>query len=520
MTETVTPTDSEPEFTAVLNMEQKRTHGLESTSSTTSTSSGDDFIIYGRDLPTHSELWSVPTITMRRSRTLTVPLSLETGDGLELPNKKRMVDISSLTIDLALPTVTDDILPSVTLTDDLPLETDDLDLDPDLGFMHKRAMVLPSVTTDDLALPTETDDLLPSLTLTDDIPVETDDLDLGLMKRSMVVPSVTDDLDLPTMTASFMPSLTLTDDLPLETDDLGLDLMNKRAAVSVTDMLLPTETDDLALPSLTISSMDLPLETDDLDGLLDDIIEKRNMMKHRPSLTVSSHSLPSLTVSLLDLPQETDDLDLDLDLPVDIDEKRDMMNHRPSHTVSSDILPSLTVSSLLDLPQQTDDLELPLDIDEKRDMMKHRPTHSLSRFPVVVPSATRLFPSSSDVLPLPLETAAAVDPDLDFAMHKSKRQEEEAVAGEDDKRIKPTKLFPSLPTASTSVSVSGLVLPKPSVTAPPQVHDHCGDCGAKCVAAKDVEGILKCVEDCVAHCLSHLPVQTGSVVVNSLSMSQ
>ncbi|KAK8067916.1 hypothetical protein PG996_007028 [Apiospora saccharicola] len=473
MTETVTPTDSEPEFTAVLNMEQKRTHGLESTSSTTSTSSGDDFIIYGRDLPTHSELWSVPTITMRRSRTLTVPLSLETGDGLELPNKKRMVDISSLTIDLALPTVTDDILPSVTLTDDLPLETDDLDLDPDLGFMHKRAMVLPSVTTDDLALPTETDDLLPSLTLTDDIPVETDDLDLGLMKRSMVVPSVTDDLDLPTMTASFMPSLTLTDDLPLETDDLGLDLMNKRAAVSVTDMLLPTETDDLALPSLTISSMDLPLETDDLDGLLDDIIEKRNMM-----------------------------------------------NHRPSHTVSSDILPSLTVSSLLDLPQQTDDLELPLDIDEKRDMMKHRPTHSLSRFPVVVPSATRLFPSSSDVLPLPLETAAAVDPDLDFAMHKSKRQEEEAVAGEDDKRIKPTKLFPSLPTASTSVSVSGLVLPKPSVTAPPQVHDHCGDCGAKCVAAKDVEGILKCVEDCVAHCLSHLPVQTGSVVVNSLSMSQ
>lgn len=275
------------------------------------------------------------------------------------------------------------------------------------------------------------------------------------------------------MTDSSLPSLTLTDDLPLETDDLDLDFMNKRAAVSVTDvMLLLIEIDVLALPSLTISATDLPLETDGLDGPLGDgIIEKRNMMKKRPS-----------------------------------------------HTVSSDALPSLTVS-LLDLPQETDDLELPVDIDEKRDLMNHRPTHSLSRFPVVVPSATHLFPSSSDILPLPLETA--VDPDLDFVMNKDKRQEE-AVAGEDDKRIKSAKPFPSLPTASKvpASSVSGLVLPKPSVTEPPQVHNHCGDRGTKCAAPKDVAGILKCVEDCVAHCLSHLPAQTGSVRINSLPISK
>lgn len=197
MTETVTSTEAEPEFTAVLNMHQKRSHGLESMSAAVSTSSADDFIIYGRDLPTHSELWSVPTMTMRRSRTLTVPLSLETDDGLELPNKNGAVDISSLTDNLVPPTVTDDILPSVTVTDDLPLETDELD--SGLLFMpNKRAMTLPSVTTDVLVLPTETDDLLPSLTLTDEIPLETDDLDIGLMKkRAMVVPSVTDDLDLP-----------------------------------------------------------------------------------------------------------------------------------------------------------------------------------------------------------------------------------------------------------------------------------------------------------------------------------
>ena len=496
MTETTTSTEPEPEFTAVLNMHQKRTHGLKSMPTSVSTSSTDDFIIYGKDLPTHSELWSVPTITMRRSRTLTVPLSLETDDGLELPTKRAV--IPSLTNVLVLPTVTDATLPSVTVTEDLPLETDDLD--PDLLFMHRRAMARPSVTTDDLVLPTETGGLLPSLTLTDDIPLETDDLELGLMnKRSMVVPVVTDDLDLPRMTASFLPSLTLTDDLPLETEDLDLDFMNKRAAVSVTDMLLPSETDNVALPSLTVSVTDLPLETDDLDGPFDDIVEKRDMMKQRPSHTYSSHS--------------------------------------SSHS-SSYSLPSLAVS-LPDLPQETDDLEFPFDTEEKRDVVNRRPTHPLSRFPVVEPSATHLFPSSSNILPLPMETA--VDPDLDFAMHKNKRQEEEEEAFADNrvKSTKPTLSLPtlslptlslptlslptlSLPTASEvpTLSVSGVVLPKPSVTLPPQVHDHCSDCGTKCVVAKDVAGILKCVEDCVAHCLSHLPVQTGTVVVKSLPMSK
>ncbi|KAK7917060.1 hypothetical protein PG985_010668 [Apiospora marii] len=494
LTETATSTEPEPEFTAVLDMPQKRARGPMPMSTSVPTSSTDDFIIYGSDLPTQSEFLSVPTITMRRSRTLTVPLSLETDDGLELPTKKRAVGIPSLTDDLVLPTVTDailpsatvtdDILPSATVTDDLPLETDDLD--PDLLFMHKRAMALPSVTTDDVVLPTETDDLLPSLTLTDDIPLETDDLDLGFMnKRSIVVPSVTDDLDLPTMTASILPSLTLSEDLPLQTEDLDLDFMNKRAALSVTDdMLLPTETESFVLPSLTVSVTDLPLETDDLDLPLD-TEEKRDMMKLRPSSTSSSYS----------------------------------RSHSSSHS-SSRSLPSPTIS-LLDLPQETDDLDLPFDTEEKRDMMNHRPTHSLSRFSVVVPSATSLFPSSSNLLPLPVETA--VDPDLDFDMHKNKRQEEEEEEEEFvDERVKPAKPTVSLPTASKvpTPSVSGVVLPKPSVTGPPQVHDHCSDCGTKCAAVKDVAGILKCVQDCVAHCLSHLPTQTGSVVVNSLSMSK
>ncbi|KAK6856935.1 hypothetical protein PG995_007122 [Apiospora arundinis] len=435
-----------------------------------SATSTDDIIIYGKELPTHSELWDFPTITMRRSRTSIVPLPTGTEDDLDLPFKKRAMDVPSLTDDIVLPTSTYDIIPSVTVTDGLPLETDDLDL----PSLDERAMALPSVTLDDFILPTETNDILPSLTLADNLPLETDDLDLNIAdKRAITIPSVTRKVILPTVTHSLLPSLTLTDDLPLETDDLGL-----------------------------------PLDVAN---------EKRGLMNHRPKHTASSHSshtkhiIPSLTISLPHLPLETDDLDI----PLDNDEKRDLLKPRPTRTTStrsshsSHHLPSLTVSRQY-LPLETDDLDLPLldtNDEEKRDAVNYRrPTTSRSHSPSSSHSS-----SSSHVLPfLPLETAAAADPDLDFAMN-GKRQ---ATGGDADKRIKPSKALPSITAPS---SVSSRVLPKPSVTAPPHVHTSCSDCGTKCTSGKDVDGILKCVEKCVADCLAHLPIHTGSVVANSLS---
>ena len=415
------------------------------TKSATSTSA-DDVIIYGKELPTHSELWDFPTITMRRSRTSIVPLPLKTEDGLELPFKKRAMDVPtldvpSLTDDLVLPTSTDDLLPSLTMTNDFPLETDDLNL----GLLDERALPIPSVTRQ-IPIPTVTCSRLPSLTATvsslllpsltisiPKLPVQTDDLDLGLLdERALPIPSVTRQIPIPTVTYSRLPSLTAT----------------------VSSRLLP---------SLTISVPKLPVETDDLD-LPFDIEEKRAVKKHHHRYTSSSHSrLPSVTVSLSYLPLETDDLDL----------------------------------PLLDTNKE----------EEKRDvvvMSHHRSTHTHSH---LTSSTSRLLPL------LPLETAGVADPDLDFAMNKKRA---------DDKLVKPLKPLPSVTKPSVSIpsvrptaSVSGSILPKPSVTAPPHVHDYCSDCGTKCVEGKDVAGLVKCIEKCVAECLAHLPVYTDSDAVDS-----
>ncbi|KAK7946546.1 uncharacterized protein PG986_010867 [Apiospora aurea] len=187
---------------------------------------------------------------------------------LAKPIRKPTLGLESLTTAVPIPT-TGDILPTITkrrsrtLTVPLPLETDDLGLEPDFLPKDKRGLVIPPVSLP-LSLPTQVGSLLPSLSLTKDLPIKTDTL----------LPSLTLINDLPVKTDTLLPSLTLpVTGLPLETDDLDLPAV---------------------IPSVTVP---FPLETPAVDPDLDFAKkEKRQGAGIGGGLLSLTKALPSISI--------------------------------------------------------------------------------------------------------------------------------------------------------------------------------------------------------------------------------